>query len=132
MESALGLAFGECSGQRVGAQGVGKPRGHAWLRVREGFLEGETWQLRLSPGRRNGCGTSRNESVAEVRVDGEGRGEGVGEQEGLGPWEEWGLYRGYGRAFLGRGTGLHQGFRKTFGSCGGFVVGGSGGQGRSC
>lgn len=54
-------------------------------------------------------------SVAEVRVDGEGRGEGVGEQEGLGPWEEWGLCQGYGRAFLGRGTELHQGFRKTFG-----------------
>lgn len=41
--------------------------------------------VRLSSGRRNGCGASRNERVTEVRVDGEGRGEGVDEQEGLAP-----------------------------------------------
>lgn len=35
----------------------------------------ETWQLRLSPGKRNGMWTPRKGSIAEARVHGEGRGQ---------------------------------------------------------
>lgn len=90
-----------------------------------GLPGGGDMAVRLSSGRRNGCGASRNESVREVRVEGEGRGEGVDEQEGLAP----------GRSGI---TGAVEGFvtrsraasERPLAACGGFVDQ-SGGRGRS-
>lgn len=84
--------------------------------------------VRLSPGRRNGCEMSRNESLQRSEEMGRGEERAWASRRALSPGGG-GTVQGLWKGFLKRNSiGASE---RPLAACRGFVVGGSGGQGRS-